>query len=92
MYKGTINYEVRIIARMVIEVCLNPQIFHIASKEVDVKLVTDEVELFFGRKLNDTHFELLEIMYPDTFELTKTDGGRLTINHEHVQHMDIWEC
>jgi len=92
VYKGTINYEIRIIARMVIEICLNPTYFHIASKDVDVKLVIDEVESFFGRKLNDTHFELLEIMYPDAFELKKTDGGRLTINHEYVQHMDIWEC
>lgn len=83
MSKGTIAYDTQIVGRMITEVCLNTDIFHLPCKNVDIMLVKNTVYDVFDRKLSDYNFVLLSNFYPDLFSVD-ANIDKLTINKEYL--------
>lgn len=85
---GSIEYEIDLVARMVMTVTLNDK-FMLGNNEVSVELLLEEIEYFFGRKLTPLHILLLGERYTDAFYYDSTKNA-LTINKEYAEVLGIW--
>ena len=85
---GSIEYEIDLVARMVMSITLNDKLT-IGSNELSVELLLEEIEYFFGRKLTPLHILLLGERYTDAFYYDSTKNV-LNINKTYAEVLDIW--